>query len=1068
MAEPGKEAAIPPPPLQATETVDGPAAITPDPVQRTSEPAPQEPAAMAEPGGGPAASPDHALHVSESARRLPPQEQSDAAAPAGQPQQTTEGASQPPTPTKAEQVATLTRPPETPSQESSAPAAEAEKQLPAPAPPPQQQKQQQQQEGGVAEEAFSVHEEQKDAAPAQEGEKRPARRWWRRLRCAVLLAFLRPKSAPPRGDQSAPPPEDKGGGTKPSASDSKRPASGQEKKKPKPKDSAAGVPAKPAATEKDEGEGSKSLSRSDETQAASAATPGKPHQPKRRKSRRRAEIQAAAVAGGDVDAAPGETPVGKTTPSQHDVGCPLLKRFQKVGKLVQFLMSWYQRHRSSSRKDEPPGPAPEEGKNGETKTPAPEDKQPDLSAQEEANKAPAKEPHPKWPKEEERLEDILEKAFTKLLVTEYSQLSCIKQKCLLTFSVFELAAEVKKQAMVYWWVSEFNLRHRQSDPPKSGKNSAPVSPAKPSKTRFPEKQLGRKTAAPAGGSDSPAPQGKTADDDCKLDPSAEGIISKLSELGFLEPIKNNFCSRVIQGCKVNPLVHWMLKRRARDDYFAGLDDHGNPTADLQPKSTILCLTAGNRALLHKIAMEDEPQAGNEGEATRGSSCLAFVRKKDSTGLRKQTQEQTRPKQEDIMVTKKKKIILNVGAHVYRLSESLLKQHSDCLVVLQLGQWWNLDNTTYMEAEGLESLMRTVGDLRNLRYLSLRGLSRLTELPDKIKWPKNLAILDMRGCQNLVKVTTNAITPLKQLTHLDLTDCYMLEHIGWGITSLSELRVFKGFVFGAGMQGNKACRLQDLKKLKKLQKLTISVTTDANVGKREMAQLKNLSNLRSLTVTWGELPSILINGSDSKSEDKKKDEKKGEKKDEKKGEKKDEKKDEKKELLDTWTDLELPPELEKLDIRCYPKKTLVLKGPKFLKKLYLRGGELENLDIFDENMIKTLRLRYLRSFKMKWGKLLTTMKNVEYVEIVVKDQKLMKLSRMDKDEKGLAEKKKTREEKEKALEEAREEDHKLVSTIMKQMEIPDSTLDENGVWVRDNKEKENQDASKKGAGDQGTK
>ena len=166
---------------------------------------------------------------------------------------------------------------------------------------------------------------------------------------------------------------------------------------------------------------------------------------------------------------------------------------------------------------------------------------------------------------------------------------------------------------------------------------------------------------------------------------------------------------------------------------------------------------------------------------------------------------------------------------------------DCLVVLQLGRWRNLDDNTYMEVDGLESLS-TIGLLKNLRYLSLRGLSRLTELPEGIRWLKKLAILDMRGCQNLVNVSAKITKPLKQLTHLDLTECYMLEHIERGITSLSELQVFKGFVFATGTQGSKACRLQDLRRLKKLQKLTVSITTDANIGKGEMAELKHLLSL----------------------------------------------------------------------------------------------------------------------------------------------------------------------------------------------------------------------------------
>ena len=197
--------------------------------------------------------------------------------------------------------------------------------------------------------------------------------------------------------------------------------------------------------------------------------------------------------------------------------------------------------------------------------------------------------------------------------------------------------------------------------------------------------------------------------------------------------------------------------------------------------------------------------------------------------------------------------------MYRLPKRLLIKLADQLEVLQLGRWGNSDDETYMEVEALESLS-AIGKLKNLRYLSLRGLSRLTELPMEVRRLRRLAILDARGCQNLVSVPSATVQKLKGLTHLDLTECYMLEHIGRGVSALWELRVFKGFVFGVGKRRRDACRLQHLAKLKKLWKLNINVTTDANVDKDEMAQLRKLAGLLSLTVTWGEWPSVLLDES----------------------------------------------------------------------------------------------------------------------------------------------------------------------------------------------------------------
>jgi len=480
-----------------------------------------------------------------------------------------------------EQVATLPPPAETSSQETTATAAEAEaeKQLAAPAPqqPPRKQ------EGGAPEQAPSVQEE-KDAAPAaaaarpQEGEEKPARRRWRWLQAAVSLLFLRPtggetKQPTPGGmplpvDSAGKAAVEKGEAEmKPSAQDGKKLASGQEEQKPAAKKKPSRkYSAGAARKEKDQGEESKC--RRDETQA------------------------------------------GKTTP-QLEGEHPSLKKFRKAGRLVQFVMSLYSRHRSKDMKPAP-APAPASGTGGEDSE---EDSEAKVASALEVKQQPAsgleqKQQHPNWPLEEVRLEHILEEAFTRLLATEYNkELSGVRQKCLLTFSVFELASEVKKQAMIYWWVAEFNLRHRR-DPAR-----APAAAGG-----------GRKNDSPT------APQGKGGDAD-RRDDDAEGIFFMLSDHGFLVPIKN-WCSKVIHGCQVNPLVHWMLKRQARGDRFAELDDKGSP-ADRQLNSSILCLTAGNRPVLQKMRMEDESQSQPQPQQQ------AQARKKDESQAGRKSKKVTK-------------------------------------------------------------------------------------------------------------------------------------------------------------------------------------------------------------------------------------------------------------------------------------------------------------------------------------------------------------------------------------------------------------------------------------------
>uniref|UniRef100_J3LDP2 Disease resistance R13L4/SHOC-2-like LRR domain-containing protein n=2 Tax=Oryza brachyantha TaxID=4533 RepID=J3LDP2_ORYBR len=308
----------------------------------------------------------------------------------------------------------------------------------------------------------------------------------------------------------------------------------------------------------------------------------------------------------------------------------------------------------------------------------------------------------------------------------------------------------------------------------------------------------------------------------------------------------------------------------------------------------------------------------------------------------------------------------------------------------------------MEVERLEKLS-AIGNLKNLRYLGMCGLSKLTELPKEVGKLLKLEVLDVRGCQNLTCVSSS-ISNLRQLTHLDLTECYMLEQIRREITFLSELQVFKGFVFSTDAEGywNKMCRLQDLGgSMKKLHKLSINVTTDANVDKNEMAQLRFLDALKSLTITWGELPSVLTSAGRSKQKD---------------------------QLLDKWTSLVLPPNLEKLDVRCYPKKEIPSEWfkPKRrvthekLMKLYVRGGAVEKLDLPEDNKIEILRLRYLKEFNMKWSKMHDMMKNLRYVEFVVNDSKVMKSKK------------------------GKQQD----ANVELKPNIPEYILDEHGVWELD--------------------
>ncbi|XBI98835.1 hypothetical protein VPH35_019029 [Triticum aestivum] len=983
----GDASASPPPPPPAERETAAPAPPPPPPPKpdqavgdASASPPPPPPAEteMVAPAPPPPPPPKPDQAVGDASVTPPPPPETDTAGqtPPPPPQNKTpagETVSPPQADTKRQtgtgDVAGMSEKTQAPSQETAA-ATSAEDHLPAPPPPPPPPEEQKQ--GGTAKDG-------KDSATANSPraeERKPGTSRWTRVRSPVLLllSLFRLRLGKPS----------------------------QAIEQPKVEDELA------APAQKEESEGSKRRRHEAEASLSPAgrkeAPPGEPHQTKRRKSLQRTE--SVRPPEGVVAAAAGEADANRT---------PMKKKLKNAFVLVKDTLAWYGRHRSPKNAEKPEedqSAAPKE-KGGEAKpstsSPPEEEagtkskqddkteettktKEPSTAAQEESKEKARR----RWERAEVRLEKILEDACSRLTLAEFRKLPNHKeephQQCLLTFSVFPLGEQVKKQAVTYWWSTRFNLPSER-----------------------------------AGG--------------------ADGIFSKLSGGGFLEPIKNG-STRVIYGCRVNPLVHWMAKRLAREKECADLDDPGGP-AFSQPKSEVLCLTAGNRARMQKLREEDglRPRTRPKPSQTMapppatqavGAPSQKLQEDNDSQaqlkpspskvppgGLPSQDQQDETKRDDEMLETailliefERKKVILNIDAHVYRLPEPLLTKLADGLEVLQLGRWGNTDDETYMEVEALESLS-AIGKLKNLRYLSVRGLSRLTELPSEVRRLRKLAILDVRGCQNLVKLPSSTVKKLVGLTHLDLTECYMLEHIGRGVAALPELRVFKGFVFGVGKRRRDACRLQHLAKLKKLWKLSVNVTTDANVEQDEMKQLAKLAGLLSLTVTWGERPSILLDSSPKIQK-------------------------QLQDLLDTWTCLRLPPQLDKLDVRCYPEGKLPLatwlNGNKKLKKLYVRGGEVKELDIPGDNVIETLRLRYLKEFELKWTTDLLPKLNgntIKCVEVVDKDSKVVKAQTKGKGE--LNEKEGT-------------EKEKLIP-IKKRMKIPVCTVDEHGVWVRDLKEED---------------
>lgn len=231
-------------------------------------------------------------------------------------------------------------------------------------------------------------------------------------------------------------------------------------------------------------------------------------------------------------------------------------------------------------------------------------------------------------------------------------------------------------------------------------------------------------------------------------------------------------------------------------------------------------------------------------------------------------------------------------------------------VLQMGRWQD-SAPHHIEAEDYKELFNGLGSQKHLKYLSLRGISRIESLPRSFTQLISLQILDLRACHNLEKLP-HAMAELKNLTHLDVSECYLLETMPKGLEHLSSLQVVKGFVVGRN-----GCRIGDMARLQRLRKLGLRVR---NQGNDQLGSLADFKALRILTISWG------VEASET-------------------------------------TAVSLPTTLTKLDLRCVPFTAVpewmeASKVPD-LEKLYVTGGRLNSINRHDYRDLKVLRLKYMQ-------------------------------------------------------------------------------------------------------------
>ncbi|XP_059661005.1 disease resistance RPP13-like protein 4 [Cornus florida] len=411
------------------------------------------------------------------------------------------------------------------------------------------------------------------------------------------------------------------------------------------------------------------------------------------------------------------------------------------------------------------------------------------------------------------------------------------------------------------------------------------------------------------------------------------IFAKLIKKGLIQKIPKNTKSPIIDCCRMHPWIRRMLVSVATRGQFFDFNHTGDITHDYT-NSRRACLVSGNQGFTGNTNSDSNADANSNTNSTEVELLTMF----------------------------------NVDEHYLSFPTDLFLKFKK-LVILHLGRWQNVAKH-HIEVEN-EEFLNELRSQKHLKYLSLQGMSRITAIPSSIVECVNLEILDLRACHNLEKLP-NDISPLGKLTHLDVSECYLLESMPKGIEKLSSLQVLKGFVIGHPRQN--PCKLGDLALLKRLRKLSIQIGSEATVHEAELCKLKEIVDLRVLTISWGMVvePSApiqqSITGTNSGG-----------------GGAPPQQKKLTKTATMTMKSLSFPPKLEKLDLRCFPRQLspdwLKPSSLENLKKLYIRGGELDSLtpETGKKWKVQILRLKYLRNFKIKGSNLKDEFPDLRYFE-----------------------------------------------------------------------------------------
>ncbi|PON85800.1 LRR domain containing protein [Trema orientale] len=422
--------------------------------------------------------------------------------------------------------------------------------------------------------------------------------------------------------------------------------------------------------------------------------------------------------------------------------------------------------------------------------------------------------------------------------------------------------------------------------------------------------------------------GEGEEEDESAEKTASGFFKKFMARGIIEPV--------------------FKKRR--------------PSADsccMRPSVRFAIIMLAERAGFIKFDADKNPKANFSGSRR---ACL--VKSEEGSSV-KELMYGTHSKQGNV------RTVFNVSEHRLEFKSGWFSKMK-YVRVLQLGRWESSAKHV-IEVEDSEFL-KGLKRMKHLRYLSLRGVSAITELPNSVSKLESLRILNLNGCHDLEKLP-DGIGSLKNLTHLDMYECSLISHMPKGLASLSELQVLKGFVIGKPRPGGQYCQLEDLTRLEHLKKLSIHVDRNSNTVKRELNSLENFEKLKSLSISWSRIydSSIPLKGLQKALSMTKR-------------------------LASIRSTPHrylgppaasiLPAPLEKLDIHYFPGSKISewfslgeLEKSKKLRKLYIRGGELSNLkdDKCCWKAVEFLRLKFLSELEMDWREMRALFPELTYME-----------------------------------------------------------------------------------------